>query len=91
MERQTLTQGTMEYMEQLGIHPLAARKAVIEYLAEADKKSVETGGYPSISSWYSFLDNMVLMFKGQHLEAMKRIGLSRLVNPDLAYTEPKSG
>jgi hypothetical protein len=83
----TVSVGTLEYFEQLGINPMTATACVKAFVNKSEEKIAKDGQLTSITPWYAFLDNMVMTFKNEHTKALERIGLTSLVNPDLAYTE----
>jgi len=80
--------GTIEYFEQLGIHPVSALKYIRDYL-NATESFIQNNEdkLPSIDSWYEFLDKMVSVFKPEHKKAMKRIGLDTLINTDFVFKD----
>jgi len=83
-----LGMGTLEYLEQYGINPVAAFKLVTQYLATMNQPAVD-GEMPSIESLYAFLDKMYAMFGQEYKKAMEYVGLKELIKEDFVYKEDK--
>jgi|3_EtaG_2_1085321.scaffolds.fasta_scaffold14879_5 hypothetical protein len=88
-----MNMGTMEYLEQYGIHPMTARAFVMKYVDDCDKLIQNSNGkqMPSVTSLYDFLDRMVDEFKDAHKEVMKRIGIKTLMKEEYLFMDKQSG
>jgi hypothetical protein len=84
-----MNMGTMEYLEQFGIHPQTARSLVLKYL-EDEEAMIAKGQHPTVNKLYAFLDHMVETFHDSHKMVMDRIGLETLVRDEYLYLEDKS-
>ena len=76
--------GTVEYLEQFGVHPLVGEKLVREYMQSVDEE-MKKGKHPSVVSMHDFLDRMVETFKDEHRHSLKRIGVDAIINHQYAY------
>ena len=81
-----MNMGTMEYLEQFGIHPVTAKKLIMDYLNEVESM-IGDGKYPSVTHLYEFLDRCADIFQDAHLAVMSRIGISSLLKDDYLFTE----
>ena len=81
METNRIDRGTTEYLEQWGIHPMAADKLTRGYLEEVDKILAQNKA-PDINHMHNFLDKMVDMFKDSHKDMMKRIGIKQILRAE---------
>jgi hypothetical protein len=88
IQNQCMNMGTMEYLEQFGIHPQTARKLVLDYLNQ-NEQMISEGKMPTVDNLYEFLEQMVLLFKESHKDVMKRIGLQKIVRNEYLYLENK--
>jgi len=81
-----MNMGTLEYLEQFGIHPVTARKLIVDYLAEVDALVAE-GKYPSVTHLYEFLDKCSEIFQDAHHAVMARIGITDLLKDEYMFME----
>ncbi len=81
--------GNMEYLEQFGIHIQTATKLISDYVNK-ENKMISEGKYPTVDHLYAFLDEMVELFKDDHKQVMKRIGLKEIIREDFLYLEDKN-
>ena len=81
-----MNMGTMEYLEQFGIHPVTAKKLIVDYLAEVEAM-VEDGKYPSVTHLYDFLDRCADIFQDAHHAVMARIGITDLIKDEYIFME----
>ena len=81
METGRIDRGTTEYLEQWGIHPMAADKLTRGYLEEVDQ-ILASGKAPDINHMHNFLDKMVETFKDSHKDMMKRIGIKQILRAE---------
>lgn len=81
-----MNMGTLEYLEQFGIHPITAKKLITDYLAEVEAM-VEDGKYPSVTHLYDFLDRCAEIFQDAHHAVMSRIGIQSLLKDEYMFTE----
>lgn len=86
IQNNAMNMGTMEYLEQYGIHPQTARKVVQDYIEEEEKMIAE-GNFPTVNRLYDFLDTMVETFKNAHKDVMNRIGIKEIIRNDYLYLE----
>ena len=78
--------GTLEYLEQFGIHPVTAKKIVTDYLAEVESMTAD-GKYPSVTHLYEFLDKCAEIFQDAHLAVMARIGITELLKDEYMFMD----
>ena len=83
-----MNMGTMEYLEQFGIHPVTAKKLITDYLSEVEAM-VEDKKYPSVKHLYDFLDRCADIFQDAHYAVMARIGIKDLVKDEYLFKELK--
>ena len=81
-----MNMGTLEYLEQFGIHPVTAKKLITDYLAEVEVM-VEEGKYPSVTHLYDFLDRCAEIFQDAHHAVMSRIGIKNLLKDEYLFME----
>ena len=81
-----MNMGTLEYLEQFGIHPVTAKKLIKDYLLEVEAM-VEEGKYPSVTHLYEFLDRCAEIFQDAHHAVMSRIGIKELLKDEYLFTE----
>jgi len=88
-----MNMGTMEYLEQYGIHPMTARALVMKYISDCEALIQDSDGskLPSIDSLYTFLDDMVEQFKNAHKAVMKRIGIKALMKEEYLFMDKQGG
>jgi len=68
---------SVEFWEQLGIHPQSAEAHCRNYLQQVDK-IIKEGKEPDVRVMYEFLDGMAERFKDSYKFALDRIGLKEL-------------
>lgn len=79
-----LGMGTLEYLQQFGVHPHLAFSLIEKYI-----NSVPTSAdYEHLEGW---LDLMVEQHKDEYKKVLKRIGLDTLVESWALYTEGNNG
>jgi len=78
--------GTLEYLEQFGIHPVTAKKIVTDYLVEVESM-VADGKYPSVTHLYEFLDKCAEIFQDAHHAVMARIGITELLRDEYMFMD----
>ena len=83
-----MNMGTMEYLEQFGIHPVTAKKLIMDYLSEVEAM-VEDKKYPSVQHLYDFLDRCADIFQDAHHAVMARIGIKDLLKDEYLFKELK--
>jgi chromosome segregation ATPase len=83
-----MNMGTMEYLEQFGIHPVTAKKLIMDYLSEVEKM-VDNKKYPSVTHLYDFLDRCADIFQDAHYDVMARIGIKDLLKDEYLFKELK--
>ena len=81
-----LGNGTLEYLEQFGIHPQTAHKMIAGYI-EKTNKLIEEGRAPTVDHLYEFLDYCAETFQDAHKAVMKRIGIEELIKDEYLYQE----
>jgi hypothetical protein len=81
--------GTMEYLEQNGVHPQAARKIVMDYITK-EEEMISKGKLPTVNSLYIFLDKLAIDFKDAHKMVMDRIGIKKIIREEFLYLEGKN-
>ena len=81
-----MNMGTLEYLEQFGIHPVTAKKLINDYLAEVEALVAE-GKYPSVTHLYEFLDRCAEIFQDAHHAVMARIGITDLLKDEYMFME----
>mgnify|MGYP003657154443 FL=1 len=79
-----LGMGTLEYMEQYGVHPQTAFRLVSQYINDNDE-SIGTGKAPTVDNLYNFLDSMCEQFREAHLAVIRRIGVKGIIKNDWLY------
>lgn len=72
--------GSQEYLEQFGVHPLEADRAVTEYLTVEQKKE-----FNDIASLHDIVDALAVKYKDEYLKCCKRIGITNLITKGLLY------
>ena len=83
-----MNMGTMEYLEQFGIHPVTAKKLIMDYLSEVEAM-VDDNKYPSVQHLYNFLDRCADIFQDAHYAVMARIGIKDLLKGEYLFKELK--
>jgi hypothetical protein len=79
-----LGMGTLEYLEQYGVHPQTAQRLVQQYISDNDQ-SIGTGQAPTVDNLYNFLDQMCEQFKDAHLAVIRRIGVKGIIKNEWLY------
>lgn len=82
----SLGMGTLEYLEQYGINPLTAHDLIKRYIIEQNTK-ISRNGTSSYDDHMNFLDEMYAMHKDCYKDAMKRMGITNLLNEEFLYLE----
>ena len=82
----TLGNGTLEYLEQFGIHPITAKQVITDYLSDVEKM-INEKKMPSINHLYDFLDQCSDIFQDAHKAVMKRIGIHELIKDEYLFQE----
>ena len=82
----SLGNGTLEYLEQFGIHPITAHKMITSYM-ESTQQLIDEGRAPTVEHLYDFLDTCAETFKDAHKAVMKRIGIEELIKDEYLYQE----
>lgn len=86
MGKSTLGAGTLEYLEQFGIHPMTAHKMISDYVNECEAM-MKDGKAPTVDNLYNFLDHCAEVFKDCHKAVMRRIGISNLIKDEYLFQE----
>ena len=82
----TLGNGTLEYLEQFGIHPITAKQVITDYLSDVEKM-INEKKMPSVNHLYDFLDQCADIFQDAHKAVMKRIGIDELIKDEYLFKE----
>ncbi len=85
----SLGMGALEYFEQYGINPLSATKHIRDYL-QKQGTNINKGSLPTYDDHMDFLDSMYKTYKDSYKDAMKRMGIEKLINDDFLYLEDKN-
>jgi hypothetical protein len=80
--------GTMEYLEQYGVHPQTALLFVRDYIQRSEDECTNAT-LPSVTSLHTFLDNMSDFFSDSYKHTLDRIGLKDIIKDDFMYLEGK--
>ena len=89
MANGTLGQGTTEYLEQFGIHPITAFQMIKNYVNSCDTMLKE-GKAPTVDHLYDFLDQCAKTFKDCHKAVMRRIGINDLIKDEYLFQEMRN-
>ena len=81
-----LGMGTLEYLQQFGIHPHTATKIITDYINYNFKK-MEDGEIPDYNNLNDFLNTMEEEFKDSHKKVLERIGIDTLNDDWFMYRE----
>jgi len=78
--------GTLEYLQQFGVHPHTAFRLTMSYVDDRAKKADEGGeaDYEDLENW---LDVMVERYKDQYKKVLKRLGIESLTVDWTLYRE----
>lgn len=79
-----LGMGTLEYLQQFGVHPAVAEKIVRGYIIESNKAAQDSIDYEDLEV---FLDKVVEHFKDAYKQVLKRVGLDSLYEQWYMYEE----
>lgn len=87
--------GTIEYLQQFGVHPMVASELVAEYitkkgkLLESYKENQDSTllDYSDIDDLFTFLKGMSNHFKNEYKKVLKEIGLDKLTEDWYMYKE----
>ena len=82
----SLGQGTTEYLEQFGIHPITAYQMIKQYVDDCDAL-LKDGKAPTVNHLYDFLDQCAENFKDSHKAVMRRIGINNLIKDEYLFQE----
>ena len=83
-----LAGGTLEYLEQFGVHPQVALVETIHY-AQQVEQAVNSGNAYNIGHFHDWLDRQYARHKDDVKEAVKRLGLTELITRWSLYIEPE--
>lgn len=81
-----LGMGTLEYLQQFGIHPHTAAKLINDYIA-VTQKNINEGGNPDYNNLDEFLNAVEIEFKDNYKQVLKRIGINNLQDDWFMYKE----
>ena len=79
--------GTIEYMNQFGIHPNAAAAEVITYINNTDKIIQESGYLPDSNDLENWLTKMVDKYKDEYKKVLKTMGITEMVTDWYQYKD----
>lgn len=82
----SLGMGTLEYLEQYGINPIAADKFIRDYV-NSQKTKLNRMSVSSYDEHMDFLEKMYDMHKNCYKDAMKRMGITNLLDKEFLYLE----
>lgn len=82
-----LGMGTMEYLEQYGLHAMTCFDLTLQYVNSVDELMKKKEGMPTVNSLYDWLDEMAETFKDAHKDVLKRIGIQSLIKDEYLYME----
>ena len=82
-----LGMGTMEYLEQYGLHAQTCYALTADYVSSVDEMLQSKEGMPTVNSLYDWLDKMAETFKDAHKDVLKRIGITELIKDEYLYME----
>jgi hypothetical protein len=88
--------GTIEYLQQFGIHPMTASKIVAEYIESRagkineldNKEDVSFEDLLDIDDMHEFLESMSAQFKDEYKKVLRQIGVEDLHEDWYMYQEP---
>ncbi len=81
-----LGMGTLEYLQQFGIHPHTATKIITDYINYTFDSMAEND-IPNYDDLNNFLDTMEDKFKDEHKKVLERIGIDDLHDNWFMYRE----
>ena len=81
-----LGMGTLEYLQQFGIHPHTATKIITDYI-NYTYESIDKDNIPNYNDLNNFLDTMEDKFKDEHKKVLERIGIDDLHDNWFMYRE----
>jgi len=79
-----LGMGTLEYLEQFGIHPQSALKEATSYYQSVEDAGVDTVDAGHLHNW---LDDMAIKYADHHYSILKKMGIKSTAVPWLQYRE----
>ena len=82
-----LGMGTMEYLEQYGLHAQTCYQLTSDYVKSVGDMMTNKEGMPTVNSLYDWLDKMADIFKDAHKDVLKRIGITELIKDEYLYME----
>lgn len=82
-----LNMGTLEYMQQFGIHPITAASIITNYLEDCNDNIRKKESFPNIKHLNEFLDSVYNAFKDTYKDQMEFIGLTRLITDDCLFLD----
>lgn len=83
-----LGMGTLEYLQQFGVHPHVAAAVVSGYVIKKSKDLASSQlPRPDYEDLETFLDNCVEQFKDEYKQVLKRIGINYLYESWYMYQE----
>lgn len=82
-----LGMGTMEYLEQYGLHAQTCYTLTADYVNSVNEMLQKKEGMPTVNSLYDWLDKMAETFKDAHKNVLKRIGITELIKDEYLYME----
>jgi len=80
-----LGMGTMEYLEQYGLHAQTCYVLTTNYVNAIDEMIQKKEGMPTVNSLYDWLDEMAETFKDAYKDVLKRIGITELLKDEYLY------
>ena len=86
MSNGRLGMGTLEYLQQFGIHPHTATKIITDYI-NYTFECMEKEDAPDYNNLNEFLDTMEDKFKDEHKKVLERIGIDNLHDNWFMYRE----
>lgn len=90
LAKRSLGMGTLEYLEQYGIHPQTALQLVTDYLDGNNEILIKDGKFPTVDNLYIFLDKMADQFSEEHKRVAKRIGVKNVIKNEWLYKKEVS-
>lgn len=80
-----LGMGTMEYLEQYGLHAQTCYTLTADYVNSVDEMLKSKEVMPTVNSLYDWLDKMAETFQDAHKDVLKRIGITELIKDEYLY------
>ena len=82
-----LGMGTMEYLEQYGLHAMTCFDLTLQYVNAVQDMIKKQDGMPTVCHFYDWLDKMAITFKDAYKDVLKRIGIQSLIKDEYLYME----